>query len=242
MKKLKMTLLMGAIVGVLAGCGGGGSDDGVDNSIMTLNINPSANQNLPANSSIDLSMESSVRRASSTDKSAITAMSWTVTPLNGETVNPVLYDASCTGINISNASAGCKTVLSVPQNVTTGKWNVIATAKASNGSQRSESFTLSVDNTVYNLNAGDAQVVSAASNGTFGVVSLTGLLSGNNGGKIVSVEWTQVEGPVEAVLANGKTLTPSFVPTALGKYKFNLKVVVDNVTLNAVTTVDAQPN
>lgn len=232
---------MGAVVAALAGCGGG-SDDGVDNSAMTLNVNPSVNQNLPANSSLTLTMNSSVRRASSTDTASIASLTWTLTPLNGETINPVLSDAACAGMNSSGASAGCSTLLSIPQTVTTGKWTVLATAKASNGTQRSESFTLSVDNTVYSLNAGPAQTIVAATNGTFAPVTLTGVLSGANGGKVVSTTWVQTEGPVAAVLANANTLTPSFVPTVTGKYTFNLRMVVDSVTLNAVTTVDAQPN
>lgn len=241
MRNLKLTLVIGAIVAALTACGGGGDNGGVDNSAMTLSVTPSGDQNMAPNSTMKLSMNSSVRRSSSTDTNAVSSMSWTVTPLNGETVNPVLSDATCAGINISGASGGCSTIISVPQNVTTGKWNVIATAKATNGTQRSENFTLSVDNSVYNLSAGNAQVVTASTKGTFTPVTLTGNLSGNNGGKILTVAWTQTSGPDTAVLANANTLTPSFTPTAIGKYVFNLQVTIDNITLNSVTTVDTQP-
>lgn len=243
MKNLKLTLIVSAMVSVLAGCGGGGggSDNGIDTSAMTLSITPGGDKNLPANSAIKLSMSSSVRRISATDTNTVANMNWTITPLNGETVNPLLSNASCTGMNISGNSGGCETILSVPQSVTTGKWSVTGTAKASNGTQRSEGFVLSVDNSVYSLNAGVDQIAVQQSNGKFNPVILTGKLTGNNGGKILKVIWNQIAGPDTISISNGDTLTPSFIPTSLGRYTFELQVLIDGATIKAQTNVEAQP-
>lgn len=241
MKKLTMTLVMSAILGTLAGCGGGGSgSEGVDNSAMTLTVKPAGDVNMAVNSSMNLNMVSSVRRASNTDKSSITSMIWELTPMNGETIPPVLSNGNCTGSNTSNATSQCSTTLTVPQTVTTGKWNVTATAKASNGSQRSESFVLSVDNSKYNLSAGDAQNIKAESNGSFNAVLLKGALTGTNGGKIIESKWVQISGP-SIIIANAESINASFIPNQLGEYRFRLTVVVDEITINAETTVQATP-
>lgn len=245
MRNLKLTVAMAAVVAALSACGGGGNDDaGVDNSAMTLSVNPSTEQNLPANTSLKLSMSASVRRVGTEGANAnnsVASMTWAVTPLNGETKSPVLSNAACAGANISGAQAGCETLLSIPADVTTGKFNVVATAKASNGTQRSETFTLNVNNTIYAVTAGDAQTTQQEKNGSFNVVTLKGNLSGQNGPKIVSVAWKQLDGPVKVQLANEATLTPTFIPTALGTYTFELTIVADDKTFTARTTVEAQP-
>lgn len=241
MKKLTMTLVMGAVLGALAGCGGGGSNGGsIDNSAMTLNVEPSGDLAMTANSSVNLGMTSSVRRASSDDKSVISSMKWVLTAMNGETVAPILSNGSCVGLNVTNATAQCGTTLTVPQTVTTGKWTLTATAVASNGSQRSQSLAVNVDNSVYSLSAGNAQTVKSETNGSFGTVLLTGALSGTNGGKIIETKWVQVSGP-SVQLSNAGTLNASFIPNALGQYTFQLTVVVDGKTINAITTVNATP-
>lgn len=245
MRNLKLTVAMAAVVAALSACGGGGNDDaGVDNSAMTLSVNPSTEQNLPANTSLKLSMSASVRRVGTEGPNAsnsIASMNWTVTPLNGEAKSPVLSNAACAGANISGAQAGCETLLSIPADVTTGKFNVVATAKSSTGTQRSETFTLNVNNTIYAVTAGDAQTTQQEKNGTFKVVTLKGNLSGQNGPKIVGITWKQLDGPVQVQLANEATLTPTFIPTALGTYTFELTIVADEKTFTAKTTVEAQP-
>lgn len=242
MKKstMKLVLVMSAVAGLLAGCGGGGSD-GVDNSAMTINLKPAGDKTVAANSSFNLNMVTNVRRASSTDTNSVAGMSWTLTPLNGETITPVLSNAACAGANISGVTGSCSTIVSIPQTVTTGKWSVIGTAKSTNGNQRSESFILSVDNSKYNLSAGNAQSVTATTGNTvFDAVLLTGTLGGTNGGKLISVNWTQTSGPA-TTLSNSGTLTPSFVPTIDGTYEFKLEVLVDDVTISATTTIVANP-
>lgn len=245
MKKstMKLVLAMSTVAGLLAGCGGG-SSDGIDNSAMTLELKPSGDKTVAANSSFTLNMVTNVRRVSSTDSNSVSSMSWTLTPLNGEKSSPVLSNATCGGANISGVTGSCSTIVSIPQPVTTGKWSVVGTAKASNGNQRSETFILSVDNSKYNLTAGDVQTTegktSVAGTTVFEPVKLTGMLGGTNGGKLISVKWTQTGGPTTS-LANDDTLTPSFVPTAVGKYDFKLEVLVDDVTITATTFVVANP-
>lgn len=240
LKKLKLTIVMAAVA-VLSACGGGGNDDaGVDNSAMTLSVNPNTEQTLPANSSLKLTMAASVRRAGTADQNSVTEMIWAVNALGGETKTPVLSNASCAGSNISGAQAGCETLLSIPADVTTGKFNVVATAKSSAGVQRTENFTLNVNNTVYNLSAGNAQVIEQAENGSFGVVQLEGNLSGQNGPKAANIQWKQVSGPTQVLLANEHTFTASFIPTVLGIYVFELTVVADGKNFTATTTVEAQ--
>lgn len=246
MRNLKLTVGIAAVVAALSACGGGGGNDnaGIDNSAMTLTVNPNTEQNLPANTSLKLSMAASVRRVGTEGPNAsnsVQKMAWSVTPLGGEGKSPSLSNAACAGSNISGAQAGCDTLLSIPADVTTGKFNVIATATASNGTQRSESFILNVNNTVYTITAGDAQTTPQEKNGSFDVVTLKGNLSGQNGPKIVSINWEQLDGPATVQLANDKTFTPTFVPTALGTYTFQLTVVADDKTFTAKTVVEAQP-
>lgn len=231
-----------AAVALLSACGGGGNDDaGVDNSAMTLSVTPNTEQTLPANSSLKLAMAASVRRAGTADKNSVSEMKWEVNALGGETKTPVLSNASCAGSNISGAQAGCETLLSIPADVTTGRFNVVATARSSAGVQRTENFTLNVNNTVYNLSAGNAQVIEQAENDGFGVVKLEGSLSGQNGPKAANIQWKQINGPTQGQLANENTFTASFIPTMLGTYEFELTVTVDNKTFTATTTVQAQP-
>lgn len=233
---------MAAVVAALSACGGGGNDNaGVDNSAMTLTVNPSTEQNLPANTSLKLSMAASVRRVGTDSANSVKEMAWTVTPLGSEAKSPSLSNAACAGSNISGAQGGCETLLSIPADVTTGRFNVTATAKASNGTQRSESFIVNVNNTVYAITAGDAQTKPQQKNGSFDVVTLKGNLSGQNGPKIASINWKQLDGPVQVQLANENTFTPTFIPTALGVYTFELTVVADDKTFSAKTTVEAQP-
>lgn len=242
LRNLKLTVAIAAVVAALSACGGGGGNDngGVDTSAMTLSVNPSTDQNLPANTSLKLNMAASVRRVGTSDTNSVKTMSWAVTPLGGETKSPTLSNAACAGASISGAQAGCDTLLSIPADVTTGRFNVIATATASNGTQRSQSFVVNVNNTVYTITAGNAQTTEQQKNGAFNVVTLTGNLSGQNGPKIVSINWEQLDGPAKVQLANDQTFTPTFVPTALGKYTFQLTVVADDKTFTAQTTVDAQ--
>ena len=111
-------------------------------------------------------------------------------------------------------------------------------SKASNGTQRSESMLINVNNSVYNLHAGDAQNFIGDENGVFNVALLKGTLSGTNGGKIVKVLWTQVSGPTVSI-ANADSMNASFTPltNVAGEYKFELAVTVDDVTIKSETTV-----
>lgn len=236
MKKIGLTMIMSAVMGLLTACGGGNS--GVDDSAMTINITPSGNKTMAANSYINLSMTTSVRRATSTDTTSVSSMTWTLTGNNGETINPVLSNGSCAAINNTGIFAQCDTTLSIPQNVTTGQWTLTGNAKASNGNQRSESMVINVNNSLYNLSAGDAQVFTGDTNGFFSSVLLNGTLSGTNGGKIVKVLWTQLSGPTVDI-ANPGTMNASFTPLAntAGEYKFQLSVTVDDQTIISTTTV-----
>lgn len=236
-EKIWINLINGALVAGLTACGGGGND-GVDNSAMTLTVKPSGDKTMAANSTINLTISSSVRRASSTDTNSVSSMTWTLTGNGGETVNPVLSNGTCAASNNTGIFAECSTVLSVPQSVTTGQWTLTASARASNGTQRSESMLINVNNSVYNLHAGDAQNFIGDENGVFEVALLKGTLSGTNGGKIVKVLWTQVSGPTVEI-ANPGSMNASFTPlvNTAAEYKFQLSVTVDDQTINSTTTV-----
>ena len=71
----------------------------------------------------------------------------------------------------------------------------------------------------FEVNAGAVQIASQNE-----AVSLVGTVTGNTDSSVLSYEWTQVSGPSQVDFANGKTLTPSFIPKVAGEYVFQLKV------------------
>lgn len=236
MKKTGITILMSAVMAMLTACGGGNSE--VDDSAMTLNLNPSGDKTLPASSTINITMSSNVRRTSTTDTNTVSGMTWTLTANNGEVVNPTLSNENCAAINNTGVYAECSTTLSVPQGLTTGQWTLTASAKATSGTQRSERMLINVSNSVYNLSAGDAQTLTGDDNGVFTTALLKGKLDGTNSGKVTKVLWTQVSGPTVS-LSNADTMNASFTPVTNNatEYKFQLSVTVDEITITRETTV-----
>ena len=238
MKKTGISLLMGAALLALTACGGGGSSD-FDDSALSVNLNPSSDVIMVAGSSLDVTMNSTIRRTSATDTKTISSMSWNVTSLTGGLTTPLVANAACVDSSVANGTGVCRTTVLVPETLSSGEWTVSGVAKGSNGTQTSSSFKVTVNNNYFTVNAGNAQSVKPNS-GVYDSVLLAGVLTGANGAKRITYAWTQVSGPV-VNLSNASSATASFVPTGTATYVFNFTVTIDGVSRTETTTVVANP-
>ena len=242
MKKTAISLLLGAMVLGLSACGGGSSDS-PDTSAMTIAFTPSTNLTMSANSTVNVDMVSSVRSTSSTAANTISSMSWTLSQVGGTSGGALtLTNAACPNINVTDTTGECSTVVSVTSNVANGQWNLTGSAKSSNGQQRSQTMTITIDSTNFVVNAGTNQSVVAQS-GTYPNVNLNGEVTGAVSSDLMTYTWTQTSGPAVS-LVNPNSLATSFTPSAAGSYVFQLSVkdTITGVTQTSLTTVVANNN
>jgi hypothetical protein len=245
-KKNFTTILSLTALAVLTACGGGGGgggSSGTDGSAMSYSLDKSGTIQAVPGSSINVTANTTVRAVSSGTNS-ITKMSWSISPLTGTgTVIPLVSDPDCLGMSKSANLGSCSVAISIPDNISSGTWNVLGTATASNGSSKSSSFTIQVGgiqaaNDIALLSVSNLPIQSA----TNSVITLPANYAFTNGlivpSSNISFNWTQTSGAA-IVFAGQGTSAISFIPSTVGTYAFTVRLsaLINGATQIKDTTV-----
>jgi len=123
-------------------------------------------------------------------------------------------------------------------NLQQGVYVFLLSVSDSKGQASSDYVTVTVNASKKNppsVNAGTSKKIKLPSNST----NLTGTATANDGGTIVSTNWSQAGGPTTATISGGSTLAPTVSSLAQGSYVFTLNAV-DDLGQTASSSVDVE--
>lgn len=226
-QKIAALLTMGAAIGVLTACGGGGSlPDSIENSVS------------PA-STVEAAPGRGVTATASAKalRNRVVDMQWTLERMEGSGGSDlVAANADCASSTMAfndNLGKGkCVATILIPQDANPGLWRVSNTAVNEDGDMRNAAFSLRVveaPQTGFILHVPTVPIVySLGELATIHAHVSTPTQLGLN--PLVHYEWEQLSGPSVA-LTGANTRTVTFAPTTPGEYEFK---VTAETTINGI--------